>query len=130
MGKKVLVVDDDADVRTFVTTVVEANGYTPIVATNGEEAMAKVRGDKPDLIVLDVLMPRESGIRMYRELKTDDALKTIPVVILSGIAKRTFLRSQAALTEFGGQAVPEPVAYLEKPAEPEELAGTIKKVLG
>jgi twitching motility two-component system response regulator PilH len=130
MGKKVLIVDDDADVRTFVTTVVETNGYTPIVATNGEEAMAKVRGDKPDLIVLDVLMPRESGIRMYRELKTDDALKTIPVVILSGIAKRTFLRSQAALTEFGGQAVPEPVAYLEKPTEPEELAGTIKKILG
>ena len=130
MGKKVLVVDDDADVRAFVTTVVETNGYTPIVATNGEEAMAKVRGDKPDLIVLDVLMPRESGIRMYRELKTDDTLKTIPVVILSGIAKRTFLRSQAALTEFGGQAVPEPAAYLEKPTEPEELAGTIKKILG
>ncbi|MDP2799681.1 MAG: response regulator [Deltaproteobacteria bacterium] len=130
MGKKVLVVDDDADVRTFVTTVVETNGYTPIVATNGEEAMAKVRGDKPDLIILDVLMPRESGIRMYRELKTDDNLKDIPVIMLSAIAKRTFLRSQAALAEFGGQAVPEPEAYLEKPAEPEELAGTIKKVLG
>lgn len=130
MGKKVLIVDDDADVRIFVTTVVETNGYTPIVATNGEEAMAKVRGDKPDLIILDVLMPRESGIRMYRELKTDDNLKDIPVIILSAIAKRTFLRSQAALTEFGGQAVPEPEAYLEKPVEPEELAGTIKKALG
>lgn len=130
MGKRVLIVDDDADVRTFVTTVVEANGYTPIMATNGEEAMAKIKEDKLDLIILDVLMPRESGIRMYRELKTDEALKGIPVIILSAIAKRTFLRSQAALVEFGGQAVPEPEAYLEKPAEPEELAETIKKVLG
>ncbi len=130
MGKMVLVVDDDADVRTFVTTVVESNGYTPSVATNGEEAMTKVRAQKADLIILDVLMPRESGIRMYRELKTDDALKGIPVIMLSGIAKRTFLRSQAALAEFGGQDVPEPDAYLEKPAEPEELAATIKKILG
>lgn len=129
MGKKVLVVDDDADVRTFVTTVIETHGYTPLVATNGEEAMARIKENKPDLIILDVLMPRESGIRMYRHLKTDVALKSIPVIILSGIAKRTFLRSQAALAEFGGESVPEPEAYLEKPAEPEELAQAINKVL-
>lgn len=130
MGKKVLCVDDDADVRTFVTTVVEANGYSPLAATNGEEAMGKIKDDRPDLIILDVLMPRESGIRMYRELKTSDSLKSIPVIILSGIAKRTFLRSQAALAEFGGQTVPEPDAYIEKPAEPEELAATIKRIIG
>lgn len=129
MAKRVLIVDDDADVRTFVTTVVETHGYTPVVAMDGEEAMAKVKENKPDLIILDVLMPRESGIRMYRELRTNEALKGIPVVILSGIAKRTFLRSQAALAEFGGQPIPEPDAYLEKPAEPEELAATISKVL-
>ncbi len=50
--------------------------------------------------------------------------------MLSGIAKRTFLRSQKALTEFGGDKVPEPDIYLEKPVEPEELAQTLKKVLG
>ncbi len=129
MANRVLIVDDDADVRTFVTTVVETHGYTPVTATDGEEAMAKIKENKPDLIILDVLMPRESGIRMYRELKGDDALKVIPVIILSAIAKRTFLRSQAALTGFGGQPVPEPEAYLEKPAEPEELAETIRKIL-
>jgi twitching motility two-component system response regulator PilH len=52
------------------------------------------------------------------------------VILLSGIAKRTFLRSQKALTEFGGAEVPEPEIYLEKPVEPEELAETIAKVLG
>jgi len=128
--KKVLVVDDDPDVRLFNTTVVEENGYIPIEATNGEEGLKKLKEEKPDLVILDVLMPRQSGIRLYRELKTDKAFKDINVIMLSGIAQKTFLRSQKALTEFGGEAVPEPEIYLEKPVEPEELAAAIKKFLG
>ena len=130
MGKKVLSVDDDPDIRLFVTTVLEENGYTPLTATNGEEGLETIKKERPDLVTLDVLMPRQSGIKMYRELKTDDSLKNIPVIILSGIARRTFLRSQEALTEFGSENVPEPEAYLEKPVEPEELAEMIKKVIG
>ena len=128
--KKVLVVDDDPDVRLFNSTVVEENGYLPIEATNGEEGLKKLKEEKPDLVILDVLMPRQSGIRLYRELKTDSAFKVINVIMLSGIAQKTFLRSQKALTEFGGEAVPEPEVYLEKPVEPEELAAAIKKFLG
>ncbi|MDY6790819.1 MAG: response regulator [Thermodesulfobacteriota bacterium] len=130
MGKKVLSVDDDPDIRLFVTTVLEENGYTPLTATNGEEGLETIKKERPDLVTLDVLMPRQSGIKMYRELKTDDSLKNIPVIILSGIARRTFLRSQEALTEFGSENVPEPEAYLEKPVEPEELAEMIKKIIG
>jgi CheY-like chemotaxis protein len=127
--KKVLVVDDDPDVRLFNSTVVEENGFIPIEATNGEEGLKKLKEEKPDLVILDVLMPRQSGIRLYRELKTDSAFKDIHVIMLSGIAQKTFLRSQKALTEFGGEAVPEPEVYLEKPVEPEELAAAIKKFL-
>jgi len=130
MGKKVLCVDDDPDIRLFVVTVLEENGYTPLTATNGKEGLEIIKKERPDLVTLDVLMPRQSGIKMYRELKTDDSLKDISVIILSGIARRTFLRSQEALTEFGSENVPEPEAYLEKPVEPEELAEMIKKVIG
>ena len=130
MSKKVLVVDDDPDVRLFSVTVLEENGYLPIEAANGEEGLKMVKAEKPDLIILDILMPRQSGIRMYSEMKTDKALKDIPIIILSGIAKKTFLRSQKAITEFGGAEVPEPEVYLEKPVEPEELAQTIKGILG
>ena len=130
MSKKVLIVDDDPDVRLFNTTVVEESGYTPIEAANGEEGLKIIKKDRPDLVVLDVLMPKQSGIRLYRELKTDKSLVGIPVIILSGVAKRTFLRSQKALTEFGDKPVPEPENYLEKPVEPEELAAEIKKFLG
>lgn len=130
MSKRVLIVDDDPDVRLFNTTVVEESGYTPIEAANGEEGLKLVKKDRPDLVILDVLMPKQSGIRLYRELKTDKSLIGIPVIMLSGVAKRTFLRSQKALTEFGDRPVPEPENYLEKPVEADELAREIKKLLG
>lgn len=130
MSKKVLVVDDDPDVRLFSVTVLEENGYTPLEAEDGEAGLKKIKAEKPDLVILDVLMPRQSGVRLYRELKTAKALKDVKIIILSGIAKKTFLRSQKALTEFGGAEIPEPEIYLEKPVEPDELAGVIKKVLG
>lgn len=130
MGKKVLVVDDDPDIRLINTTVVEESGHTAIVAKDGEEGLQLIKKEIPDLILLDVLMPKQSGLRLYGKLKTEKAFQKIPVVILSGIAKRTFLRSQKALVEFGGDKVPEPEIYLEKPVESEELAGVIKDILG
>jgi len=130
MAKKILSVDDDPDIVSSVETIIEETGHIALTANNGEEGLAKVREEQPDLVILDVLMPKQSGIKMYRELRTDEALKHIPVIIHSGIAKRTFLRSQEALTEFGDDPVPEPDAYLEKPVEPEEIAEMIKKLIG
>ena len=129
MEKKVLVVDDDPDVRLFATTVLEEHGYTPIEAGNGDEGLQMIKSEHPDLIILDVLMPRQSGIRLYRELKASPDFADLKIIILSGIAKRTFLRSQQALTEFGENAVPEPDFYLEKPVDAEVLAETIKKAI-
>ncbi|MBW1857544.1 MAG: response regulator [Deltaproteobacteria bacterium] len=130
MMKKVLVVDDDVDIRKVVSKLVEKSGYEAIEAKNGVEGMGKVREHKPDLIILDMLMPKESGVRMYHELKTEESLKDIPVIVLSAIPKKSFLRSQKVLDEFAGQSVPEPVAYIEKPEEPEELIALMKKILG
>ncbi|WP_022668924.1 response regulator [Desulfospira joergensenii] len=130
MSKKVLVVDDDPDVRSFVVTVLEENQYTPLVAQDGVEGLEKILKDPPDLVILDVLMPRGSGIRLYRQLKTDEVLKGIPVIMFTGIAMRSFLKSQKVLEEFKGGEVPKPDIYLEKPVEPEELARAIKKKIG
>ena len=128
--KKVLIVDDDVDIRKVVSKLVEKSGYQAIEAKNGVEGMGKVKEDKPDLIILDMLMPKESGIRMYHELKTEGPLKDIPVIVLSAIPKKSFLKSQKVLDEFAGQSVPEPEAYIEKPEEPEELIALMKKILG
>ncbi|MBU0971954.1 MAG: response regulator [Proteobacteria bacterium] len=130
MNKKVLVVDDDPDVRSFVVTVLEENQYTPLVAHDGIEGLEMIEKSAPDLIILDVLMPRGSGIRLYHHLKTDDVLKHIPVIMFTGIALKSFLKSQKALDEFKGGEIPRPEIYLEKPVEPEELVRAIQKKIG
>ena len=130
MGKTVVAVDDEVQVREIVSTILEENGYIALLAKNGEEAMDIIRQNSPDLIIMDILMPRQSGIKMYRELKSDEILNDIPIIIYSGIAKRTFLRTQAAREEPGSQeSVPTPEEYVEKPAKPEHLEKVIKKLL-
>ena len=129
MAKKVLIVDDELDMRTYITTLLETNGYKPISAVDGVEGLEIVRREKPALIILDVMMPKESGINMYRELKNDPELSNIPVIILSAISKKTFFHSQKVLDEYKEEKIPEPATYIEKPPEPEELLEEIRNCL-
>lgn len=130
MSKKVLVVDDDEDVRSFVVTVLEENQYNPVVAEDGVRGLELIEESMPDLVILDVLMPRGSGIRLYHKLKTEDKYKDLPVIMFTGINLRSFLKSQKALEKFGGKPVPEPDIYLEKPVEPEEIIAAVKQKIG
>ena len=84
---------------------------------------------RPSLIILDVMMPRESGVNMYRELKNDPELKDIPVIMVSALSKKTFFHSQKVLDEYKEEKVPEPAAYIEKPPEPDELLEAVQKSL-
>jgi CheY-like chemotaxis protein len=87
MKVKVLVVDDDQDIRSLVRMILESKGMEVDEAATGEEALHKLRGgdDKPDLILLDVMMPGMNGWEVLRELKRDTELQSIPVVMLSAI---------------------------------------------
>ena len=129
MVKKVLVVDDELDMRTFLTTLLETSGYKPISAEDGVHGLEVARAKKPALIILDVMMPKESGINLYRELKSDPDLKAIPVIMLSALSRKTFFHSQRVLDEYKGERIPEPAAYIEKPPEPEELLEAIQNSL-
>ncbi len=129
MAQKILVVDDEMDVRTFIATLLESNGYKLRLAENGEQGMQKLKDEPPDLVTLDVMMPKESGIKMYRDIKTNPEFEHIPVLIISGLAKKTFLHSQKVLDKFKNQQVPVPDGYIEKPPEPEELMAEVKKLL-
>ena len=130
MTKKVLVVDDELDIRVFMTTLLETSGYKPIAAEDGLQGLEAARKHKPALIIMDIMMPRESGIHMYRELKNDPELKDKPVIIVSALSKKTFFHSQKVLDEYEGGQVPEPTAYIEKPPEANELLDIIHQVLG
>jgi CheY-like chemotaxis protein len=130
MKKTVLVVEDELDMRIFISTLLETSGYRPITTRDGSEGISKAREVIPDLIILDVMMPGEGGVQMYRRLKTDDSLMNIPVILLSGVAKKTFAHYLKMLNTRIKASIPEPSAYLEKPPEAEELIKLTERFIG
>lgn len=132
MGKKrILVVDDELDIRIFVSTVVETIGFEPIEAKNGSEAIERARLTKPHLVVLDIMMPKiEDGIQTYRQFRTEENLALIPIIMLSAIAKKTFFHSLRMLNPQKGDPLPEPEAYMVKPPDASELIRLIGNILG
>ena len=130
MKKTVLIVEDELDMRIFLSTLLETSGYRPVMTRDGNEGMVKAREILPDLIILDVMMPGEGGVQMYRQLKTDDTLKQIPVILLSGVAKNTFTHYLKMLNSRMESAIPEPAAYLEKPPEAEALIKLTERLIG
>ena len=127
-NRKVLIVDDEMDMRIFLSTLLETNGYKAIIAVNGEEGIQQARKHKPAAIILDVLMPKSGGIQMYRQVKTDENLKTTPVIMISAIAKKTFFHSMNLLNSYRGETVPQPEAYIEKPPESDELLEILARI--
>jgi len=127
---KILVVDDEPDMRIFVSTVVETMGFEPITAKNGTAAIKRARSTLPALIILDVMMPKiEDGIQTYQQFKTDERLNRIPIIMLSAIAKKTFLHSIRLLGSQKRPHVPEPEAYMEKPPDAAELVKMIENLM-
>ncbi|MFZ5572231.1 MAG: response regulator [Thermodesulfobacteriota bacterium] len=116
--KKLLLVEDEMDMRFFLTTLLKNGGYQIVTARNGKEGLQKANTLQPDVILLDVMMPEEGGALMYQHLKSDPVLAPIPVVILSGVSKRSFLHYLKMLSAQTGVKIPPPQAYVEKPPEP------------
>lgn len=117
MSKKVVVVDDEADVRIFLSTVLKKNGYDVHTAEDGVAGLALIKQEKPDLITLDLMMPKQSGTDLYRRLQKDKQLVTIPVIVISGLSGRHL-------------AVPEPFAVFDKPIDPQEFSEVVERALG
>jgi len=129
-GKKILIVDDELDVRIYVRTLFETSGYAPIVTRNGKEGLEKAKELSPDLIILDVMMPEAGGVTMYRELKSDKALKDIPVIMLTGIGEKSFSHYLKMLNLKRKDPIPQPDAHMEKPLDHEKLLELARKILG
>jgi two-component system phosphate regulon response regulator PhoB len=141
MSRKILIVDDEPDVVTFHATVLQEHGYTCISARNGVEGLEALRKEKPDLVLLDLMMPKKSGITMFQELRKDPTMSQIPVVIVTGVSEvtgvdfRNFmykqpLRDEKKFVETTGltkYTIPD--GYIEKPIEPDELIKVVKKAL-
>ena len=128
--KKVLIVEDELDMRIFISTLLETSGYQPIITRDGNEGLLKAKDDCPDLIILDVMMPGEGGVHMYRQLKTDQTLCEIPVIMLSAVAQKTFAHYLNMVNARLKDPIPDPDAYIEKPPEAEELIKMAATLIG
>ena len=136
MARKILVIDDEPDALTYIETVLADNGYEAITTTSAIDTLQIAKKEKPDLILLDLIMPQKSGISLFRELKTDPELKGIPVVVVSGVSQvtgadfRDFSFKLSSPSQEGGQTTyVRPEGFVEKPVDPTELVRVINEVL-
>jgi len=127
--KKVLIVDDELDVRIFVATLFETSGYATAATRNGKEGLQKARDLLPDIIILDVMMPEAGGVNMYRDLKADRHLKKIPVIMLTGVGRKSFSHYLKMLNLRTDGRIPQPEAYMEKPLDPDRLLELAESIL-
>lgn len=113
MAKKILVIDDDPIIVKYLQTLFDDNGYETIVAYDGTEAESLVEETMPDLITLDLEMPKEWGPRFYRKMRKNDALKDIPVIVISGLSNPK-------------HAIKDAVAVIRKPFDEEKVLEIVK----
>jgi CheY-like chemotaxis protein len=111
MSKKILIVDDEADVRAYLETLLKENGYETATADDGDKAFDLAKSYRPDVVTLDIIMPHESGVKFYRKLLKDEQLKNVPVIVLSGVTryKELFGRDHATMRK--------PFAFIDKPID-------------
>ena len=119
-------VDDELDTRIFLLNLLNAGGFLPVAAENKSEGYRLAVTEKPSVIILNMTMPGKDGIRLYRNLKQEEDLKHIPVIMLSTLDKATFLKCH---TLYGVTQCEEFEAidkFLEKPPEADELIAMVR----
>lgn len=126
-GKKILVVDDDPDILEAVGMILETRGYDVVFARDGVECLGKLSTEKPDLIILDLLMPRMDGFAVYKELQSPKwaEFQDIPILILSSVREEASRRRYELET---GQEL-KADEYIEKPILPGVLLDCVERLL-
>jgi CheY-like chemotaxis protein len=141
MSKKILIVDDEPDILTFVGAVLKDNGYTCISAKDGMVGLELLHKEKPDLVLLDLLMPKKTGISMFQEMKNDPNMRDIKVVVITGLYEKTgadfsnfkykqFVKDESNPAETEGvMTFLAPDGHIEKPIDPDLLIKVVQKTL-
>ncbi len=126
--KKILVVDDEPDVRNFLSTCIQDVGFIVDTAVDGQDALEKIEQEIPDLMTLDMVMPRKSGIELIRTLRKNDKWAKLPIIVITAHAQNEFasedIKSFNAFT-----SGLKPRRTIEKPVTPEKLVNTICDIL-
>jgi CheY-like chemotaxis protein len=148
MAKQVLIIDDDRNSVKFLSVVLSEHGYDPVCAYDGSEGLQKVRQAAPDLIVLDVMMPKKTGFVLFKQLKKDEQYKDIPVLMLTGVSglleeleshkEETFEKPYDSLRETLKKQIREmreeglirPEMFVDKPVDPDDFIARVQRLIG
>ena len=122
-SKKILIIDDEEDVTTYLTTFFSDNGFSTISAVDGKQGVQKAIEEKPDIITLDISMPEESGVKALRDLQGNEVTENIPVIIVTGVSSdfKRFIETR--------KQVHPPEGYFEKPIDRDKLLKRVKELL-
>jgi twitching motility two-component system response regulator PilH len=120
-GKKILVIDDEPDFVLYLQTLLEDSGFQVVTANDGASGIAKALSESPDLITLDITMPGKSGIQIYRDIRANDKMGSIPIFIVTGAVDFRQLMYQ--------KTVQAPEGFLNKPIDKDTFLMTINKIL-
>ncbi|TKJ38506.1 response regulator [candidate division LCP-89 bacterium B3_LCP] len=148
MAKKVLIVDDDVNTVKFLSVALQENGYEPIGAYDGVEGIEKIKSENPDLLILDIMMPKKSGFVLYKQIRKDERFKDLKVIMLTGVAETledldtqsedTLERPYDSLREKLRETIKtmqedelvRPEMFIDKPIEPEEVVAKVTELIG
>jgi twitching motility two-component system response regulator PilH len=126
MSRRILIVDDEPDVALYLATILRAYGHEPETASNVEEGLRLLETSPPALICLDIMMPKESGVSMYRQLKQNEETAGIPVIVISGVETEGQFDFSTYLPD---EELPPPEFFMEKPIKIQEFISTIERLL-
>ena len=148
MPKQILVIDDDHNAVKYLSALLSEHGYDPVAAYDGAEGLQKIKQAKPDLIVLDVMMPKKSGFVLFKQLKQDNEYKDIPILMLTGVAGvleelndqeyKTLEKPYDSLREslkkkigeMRDQGLVRPEMFMDKPVDPDSFVTKVRQLLG
>jgi two-component system alkaline phosphatase synthesis response regulator PhoP len=148
MAKRVLVVDDDQNTVKYLSVVLSDHGYDPVPAYDGSEGLEKVKQAKPDLIVLDVMMPKKTGFVLFKQLKEDERYREIPILMLTAVSgvlqeledhkeepfEKPFDSLREALKkklrEMREEGLVRPEMFVDKPVDPDSFVAKVRQLIG
>lgn len=128
--KTILVVDDEPDVRTYLAACIEDAGFEVDTAADGVEALEKIAASPPDLITLDLVMPRKGGAAVLKELRGKPEWSRIPVIVVTAHYKDELGTEEVKELKGYGVVQNQPRVLMEKPVTPDEMVHTIGEILG
>ncbi len=126
-GKNALIIDDEPDVTTYHGALLSDNGWSVRTANSGDEGIALAKQEAPDVVLLDVMMPDRGGLSTFLALRKDPNLKTVPVVLVTGIQETLTTDFKSFLDRFKTH---NPDGYNEKPVDPKKLLALLDQLTG